>query len=152
MSKLEFITTNGFRDAVLSTVDRATQLFDMIADNAHARRYGFSMKPGPFDVIGREGLQQLVYAHNVLARMTVNESIPPEMVETHKFNAHCMDSYHRTHLDKVLMFVKGAVSDPFLYASGDASQVDYQQAAVLGLHKARTALQWAIESLLGEKE
>lgn len=129
MSRHTFISVQGFRESVQRECDDAERMAVLCADRLHE---GLAV---PLTV---SAVNALIYAHNILARMTSGTEIAEIPAQTRAVNV-----FMRNNLDSLrqtAMIAKAAVADPYLYIVGDGEAAEFQQAAVVTLRKARGLL------------
>lgn len=155
--KLTFISVNRFAESIADSLDQAQNLFDSMSHGL-----GFMSVPNIYQIMGVEGVINMIVAHNTLAKMLGSEpiiinlgtNVAPAIVSGPDFtpgliiaNIGEIRDKTRTRLAGHIAFVKGATLDPYLYAADREHEQGYQQSAVLGLHKARAVLAAEISRL-----
>jgi hypothetical protein len=135
--RMTFTTVNGYKASAADQVDTIRKLLEGFGSIAYmSGTRGIEMK------LGAEINMRLAILHNLFARMTVADQIDEEELEGKGARIDRLDKQGREVLREELAFIAGTVNDPYLYAS---EPVNYQQAAVINLHKARDILAYRVE-------
>ena len=152
---LKFTYVNGYRTHVPETVNNLFAKLEMC-------KQGIFNTNSLFQPLGRDILRDLMYLDDTMSRMSLVEPLKNETVgldssyggeDTVEVLFYMLRDKHQLEMfHQYLNFVKGAVADPFLPGQDTAGQEGFQQAAVLGLHKARVLIRWMIETITGLKD
>lgn len=129
---MKFRVVQGSSDFFQQELGRVDVLLKALAEVYH-----ISESTVPVS-IAAEVVDSLITIHNMLQRMT---GIGTELVKRDRPVNYAGDLIRNTYFADELIFIRGAVRDPFLYA-GDPSEdfVGFQQGAVLNLRKAQYLL------------
>jgi hypothetical protein len=152
---IKFAYVNGYRTHVPTTVDSFLAKLALLEQ-------GVLNTPSIFQPMGRDMLRDLMYLDDTLSRMTLVTPLTNEAIGLDpKYNGtdtvdvlvyKLRDKHEMEHIQSYMTFIKGAVADPFLPGQDSVGHEGFQQAAVLGLHKARVLTRWLIEMMTGLKD
>ena len=137
--RLTFITVNGYQKSVteqVATINKLLDGFEAVAFNSNTRTLETSL--------GSEIVIRLTYLRDLFARMVQAPQLDEDIIAQKPVLLGHLDTRGREQLRTDLTFVVGVANDPYLYASEPEA---YQQAAVVGLHKAMAVLTFRIEHL-----
>lgn len=143
---------NGFQDSFGEAISNALKLFEVLDSLYSMDTVGLPTRQGMI----RAAVRELVYVHNALRDMTeVGEAIPDVTDTTPVISPYDLHSLLKAkYLHRELDFVRGAINDPFIFASGQQPGVqigcDMQQHAVLNFRKAQVVLGNRLSHLLSE--
>lgn len=136
--RIKIVHVSGARTQGPETCDRIAKLLSLALESRHVETS--ICRP-----LVLSAMNDMIYIYNLLGRMTATQVEP--FPEREHVNLGAADKAFTEEALKTIAFVKGCFNDPFLYANNDNFD-DFQQAAVVNLHKAQYVVLGMIEQLL----